>query len=121
MSFEDKLLALGLDSEAIAFIQKNMLSYVKSAMLLRFFLENPEEDRTQANFARGMGESEPFIASEIDRLIKAGIVTTNRMEDGTVIYSLTKDQATRKTLDTIVELYEINPTFRRLLATEIAG
>jgi len=120
MDFEDQFLALGLDSEAIAFIQKHMLSEVKWAML-RFLHEYPELSKTRAAFAKLIGRSEHLIVSEIDQLITAGIVTANEAEDGTVVYSLTKDPTIRKTLANIIKLYKTNRAFRRLLATNIMG
>jgi hypothetical protein len=120
MDFEHQFLALGLDFEAIAFIQRHMLSEVKWAML-RFLHEYPKLSKTRAAFAKLIGRSEQLIAPEIDHLITAGIVTANEAEDGTVIYSLTEDQTIRKTLDNIIELYKANRAFRRLLATHIMG
>ena len=120
MDFEDQFLALGLDSEAIAFIQKHMLSEVKWAML-RFLHEYPGLSKTRSAFAKLIGRSEQLIVSEIDHLITAGIVTANEAEDGTVVYSLTEDQTIRKTLDNIIELYKTNRAFRRLLAMHIMG
>ena len=120
MDFEAQFLALGLDSKAIAFIQKHMLSEVKWAML-RFLHEYPELSKTRAAFAKLIGRSEQLIVSEIDHLITAGIVTANEAEDGTVVYSLTKDRTIRKTLDNIIELYKTNRAFRRLLAIHIMG
>ena len=120
MEFEDGFLALGLDSEAIAFIQKHMLSEVKWAML-RFLHEYPELSKTRAAFAKLIGRSQHLILSEIDQLITAGIVIANEAEDGTVVYSLTEDQTIRKTLDNIIELYNTNRAFRRFLAIYTMG
>jgi len=90
-----------MEPRLLEFLQTKIDSFVKWD-LIRFFHENPYTMDTADNIARYAGRSVDVIRSDLDELVRDGVLEETQLGDMTT-YSLASNQENRELLERFVE------------------
>ena len=91
-----------MDSEVLGFLKSTVNSFIKWDLVF-FFSENPNTTDTAISVARYIGRDVSVIENELDELVAAKVLKTDRTS-GLTIYSLTTDPAVRERLKHFVSV-----------------
>ena len=91
-----------MDPEVLGFLKSTVNSFIKWDLVF-FFSENPNTTDTAISVARYIGRDVSVIENELDELVAAKVLKTDRTS-GLTIYSLTTDPAVRERLKHFVSV-----------------
>ena len=83
-----------MDPEVLEFLKNTVNSFIKWDLVI-FFFENPHTTDTIDNIARYIGRDALVIKSDLDDLVRSGVLEQHSTGNLTV-YSLTKDAQVRE-------------------------
>jgi hypothetical protein len=91
-----------MDPDVLEFLKATVNSFIKWDLVF-FFSENPNTTDAAVNVARYVGRDVNVIESELDELVAAKVLKSDRAS-GLTVYSLTTDQAMRDRIKRFVSV-----------------
>lgn len=93
-----------MDPELLDFVRNKVNTFIKWD-LLKFFHENPNTADTAENIARYVGRSATAVKAEAQQLVEGGLMEM-RLVDDLPIYTLTRNQETKRLADQFLRACE---------------